>query len=260
MRRHLKFSGGTSNDLHRPYFPRKTEACLILKVAIHQPNYAPWCGFFAKMNACDVFVFYDDAQMTKNSYINRCLINNQGRQTWLTIPVSFKLGDKINQVIISDDRWKHKHMQTLRSVYGRTPFFKEVFGLIEPIYLNTGNSLSQLNMNLIRVVAAFLELSCQFELSSSIPSDNSSDDRLIDICRALGAGNYISGKGGDNYQDHNKFKTAGINLVVKTYTPMPYDQKNDSFLPGLSILDALFHVGKNAVDLLAYEQKESVLP
>ncbi len=72
-----------------------------MKVAIHQPNYAPWCGFFAKMNACDVFVFYDDAQMTKNSYINRCLINNQGRQTWLTIPVSFKLGDKINQVIIS---------------------------------------------------------------------------------------------------------------------------------------------------------------
>jgi len=212
------------------------------------------------MHACDIFVLYDDAQMTKNSYINRCLINNQGRQAWLTVPVKFNFGDLIKQVVISDERWKHKHIQTLRSVYGRTPFFKEVFGLIEPIYLSAGNSLAQINMDLIRVIAAYLGLSCRFELSSSILSDKSSDDRLIDICRALGADTYVSGKGGDNYQDHNKFKTAGISLEVKSYMPIAYDQKTDSFMPGLSILDALFHKGKKSVELLAYKQTESVLP
>ena len=221
-------------------------------VAIHQPNYVPWCGFFAKMHACDVFVFYDDAQMTKNSYINRCLINNQGRKAWLTVPAKFSFGDNINEVIISDERWKQKHIQTLRSVYGRTTFFKEVFGLIEPIYLNAGNSLAQTNMSFLRVLAAYLGLSCRFGLSSSIPTDTSSDDRLIDICRALGADTYISGKGGDNYQDHNKFKTAGINLEVKSYTPISYDQTIDSFMPGLSIMDALFHLGKSTINLLKY--------
>ena len=221
-------------------------------VAIHQPNYAPWCGYFSKMRACDVFVFYDDAQMTKNSYINRCLMNNQGRQSWLTVPVRFNLGDKINQVIVSDVRWKHKHIQTLRSVYGRAQFFKEVFGLIEPIYLNSGNSLSQINISIIRFIANYLGLSCRIVLSSSIPSEKSSDDRLIDICRALGADTYVSGKGGDNYQDHEKFKKAGVNLEVKSYKSIPYDQKNDSFMPGLSILDALFHSGKETVELLTY--------
>ncbi len=223
-----------------------------MRVAIHQPNYAPWCGFFAKMHACNVFVFYDNAQMTKNSYINRCLINNQCRQAWLSVPVRFNLGDKINQVIIADERWKNKHIQTIRSVYGRTPFFKEVFGLIEPIYLNAGDSLALTNMNIIREIANYLGLSCRFELSSSFSSDKTSDDRLIDICHELGAVTYISGKGGDNYQDHFKFKMAGINLEVKTYKPIPYDQKTDLFMPGLSIMDALFNLGKSTINLMNY--------
>ena len=224
-----------------------------MRVAIHQPNYAPWCGFFAKMNACDIFVFYDDAQMSKNSYINRCLINNQGRQAWLTVPVRFKFGDKINEVVISDGRWAKKHLQTLRSVYGRTPFFKEIFILIEPIYLNSDISLAKTNMALIRTIASYLGISCQFKLSSSMPSDKSSDDRLIDICRALSADTYISGKGGENYQNHDKFKVAGIRLEVKSYTPIPYKQNTDTFIPGLSILDALFNIGKKAIEILEYK-------
>jgi hypothetical protein len=68
----------------------------------------------------------------------------------------------------------------------------------------------------------------------------------------LGAVTYISGKGGDNYQDHFKFKMAGINLEVKTYKPIPYDQKTDLFMPGLSIMDALFNLGKSTINLMNY--------
>jgi len=223
-----------------------------MRVAIHQPNYIPWCGFFAKMCACDLFVLYDDAQMTKNSYINRCLINNQGQQAWLTIPVSFHLGDKINEVVISNSRWRKKHIQTMHSVYGRATFFKEIFDLLEPIYLSTNNLLVRTNIDLISAIAGYLGLPCQVELSSSFPSDKTSDDRLIDICHTLGASTYISGKGGDNYQDYDKFKAAGIALEVKTYRPISYYQKSETFVPGLSIMDALFNLGKKTVDLLVY--------
>ncbi|MFA7709772.1 MAG: WbqC family protein [Candidatus Neomarinimicrobiota bacterium] len=223
-----------------------------MKVAIHQPNYMPWCGFFAKMNACNIFVLYDNAQMSKNSYINRCHILNQGRKTWLTVPVCFSLGEIINEVEFADERWRYKHIQTLRSVYGRNAFFKEVFRLIEPILLKKTTSLAQLNMELISTISAYLGISSQIKLSSSIKSEKQSDDRLIDICQTLGADTYISGKGGDNYQNHNKFKTANINLEVQTYNPISYDQNNNHFISGLSILDALFRMGQKTKDLLRY--------
>lgn len=224
--------------------------------AIHQPNYAPWCGYFAKMRSCDIFVFLDDVQMpSRGNYVSRALISGQSEPKWLSVPVHFKPGDRIADVRIADGNFSRKHLGSLRAVYSRSSYFREVFSLLESHYAEPGNSLADFNMGLIRAIARYLKLPCRFERSTALRPQGESDDRLISLTQLVGADTYLSGKGGQNYQDPAKFCAANIKLDVRTYVPIPYAQNSDNFTPGLSIFDVLFHLGPAAVDILAYESE-----
>ena len=223
-----------------------------LAVSIHQPNYAPWCGYFAKIRTADVFVFLDDVQMSKGSYTSRCQIRNGAEVQWLSVPVRFHLGDLINQVQCGSAVWPRKHLQTLQMVYGRCPYFADIMDLITPAYESAGASLSSFNMQLVRRLADYLGLERRFEVAGRLAVEQTSDDRLVSIVKSLGGTRYISGKGGVNYQDPEKFRQAGIELDVRSYHPVPYPQIHGEFIGGLSILDALFHVGREATELLVY--------
>lgn len=227
-----------------------------MRVAVHQPNYLPWCGYFAKMRHCDVFVFLDDAQMSKGSFIPRCRIRNKEGAQWLTVPTRYTLGDSIHEVQFAETHWVRKHTASLHTTYARSPYFKEVFALLEPIYQEVGNTLAELNIRLIGAIADYLELPCRFEISSLLKPQGQSDDRLISLAQLSGANVYISGKGGQNYQDPAKFAEAGIQLDVRTYTPIPYKQMHGDFIAGLSILDALFHLGRDTIRLLEYRDND----
>ena len=224
-----------------------------MTIAIHQPNYAPWCGYFAKMAHCDVFVFLDDAEMSKGSYTPRCQIRNGPVAQWLSVPTTFSLGQKINEVRCANAKWPQQHLKTFQASYGRCPFFAEIMGLLEPVYATAGAFLSPFNIELIRVIAQYLGLSCRFVLASTLGTDARSDDRLIEIVRQLGGDSYLSGKGGQNYQDPRKFADAGIELVVRSYSPIAYAQRHGPFVAGLSLLDGLFHLGANTKSLLHYQ-------
>ena len=173
-------------------------------VAIHQPNYAPWCGYFAKMRHCDVFIFLDDVQMPGGQEL--CL-PDKDRKSFrsihagsLSVPTRYHLGDSITQVQFADDRWSHKHLGTLRGEYGRSPFFKEVWSIIAPIYENVSESLADFNQRLILELAAYLGLNCRILRSSELYVPGTSDDRLIALIEAVEGTQYLSGKGGQNYQ------------------------------------------------------------
>jgi hypothetical protein len=223
-----------------------------VRVAIHQPNYAPWCGYFAKMRECDIFIFLDDAQMTSQSYVYRCAVRRDQDMQWLSIPTNSQPRAPIHEVRFHGEQWARKHIGTLRAIYGRCPFFKEVFAILEPLYQNPGTTLGKFNMHVNQSIAAYLGLSCRFEVSSSLQPEGLGDDRLISLARRVGADTYISGKGGQNYQSPAKFAAAGIVLEAHEYRPMPYIQHHGAFVPGLSILDALFHLGREAIHLLDY--------
>jgi hypothetical protein len=214
-------------------------------VAIHQPNYAPWLGYFAKIARSDVFVFLDDAQYSKNSYINRVQIDAGGQARWLTLPVRYRFGDPINAVQIADVDWRRAHLDILRGCYANAPAFADVRRWLGDIFESLPNEdLAATNQSLIEALARRLGLSSRFVRSSAIAIGmHRGDDRLISIVRSFGDGvTYLSGKGGANYQDSAKFAAAGVELVYSDFAHRSYPQGHD-FLPGLSILDALFRLG-----------------
>jgi hypothetical protein len=138
-------------------------------------------------------------------------------------------------------------------LYGRSAFFEEVFGLVEPIYSQAGEFLCDFNIQLIKAIKGYLALPGELFLSSQVGSQGEADDRLIALAAKLGGGTYLSGKGGRNYQDPAKFQAAGITLLERVYNPIPYAQLHGGFIGGLSILDALFNLGRGASSLLRYE-------
>jgi hypothetical protein len=215
-------------------------------VAIHQPNYLPWLGYFAKMARADVFVFLDDAQYSKNSYINRVQIDAGGEPRWLTVPVSYHFGDPIGRVRASKPDWRRSHLDTLRNCYRGAPSFESALAIVERAFDAAPDAdIATVNQSLIEAVAGTLSLRCVFRRASNFDTAGlSGDDRLIAIVRQVSPGaTYLSGKGGANYQDGSKFEAAGLALRYTDFRHPDYEQGHGNFLPGLSVLDALFRLG-----------------
>lgn len=220
----------------------------VTRVAVHQPNYVPWLGFFAKMAQCDVFVLLDDAQFSKNNIINRVRILGAGQPKWMTLPVSAGSGSPISSVTISQKDWRRRHLSLLRNTYGHAAHFGSVWPEIQDWFdAAPEDSLASVNRHFISRLAERLGIFPQVVTSSSLAAAGKADDRLIAIVNALAPrGTYVSGRGAASYQDPEKFKAAGIALSYYRFQHPEYDQAQSPFQPGLSTLDALFHLGWTA--------------
>ena len=215
-------------------------------VGIHQPNYLPWLGYFYKISRSDVFVFLDDVQFSKNGYCNRVQILQNGKPRWLSVPVSYKFGEAIDQITLAQPDWPRRHLDTFQTNYGNSRHFKSVWTSLRDIYhaLPTGG-LAQTNRFLVEAITEQLGLSCQFAASSNLDSkDYTGDDRLVQIAKQIAqGGSYISGCGAANYQDKAKFYGAGLSLIYSEFQSSDYYQGGGPFVPGLSVVDAAFHLG-----------------
>lgn len=226
---------------------------MTLTVAIHQPNHLPWLGYFAKIARSDIFVFLDDAQYPKGSYVNRVRIAADGEPFWLTIPVKVTLGDPILKVESARSDWARAHRDRLIQIYRSANFFKETWPEIEKWLRATPSAnLAQLNMHLVSMIAQQLGLGARFVTSSSLDLPAATSDiRLAAIVDQLApGGRYLSGAGGANYQSEQTFAERGISLAYNDFAPLPYDRSGAAFLPGLSILDAVFHRGWDETRLM----------
>jgi hypothetical protein len=224
----------------------------MTRIGIHQPNYAPWLGCFAKMASVDVFVFLDDCQMSiGRSYVSRVQVRGREGAEWMSVPVQRVCGEAINAVRFAEPAWPRKHLGKLQANYGRCPFFDSVMESVRPLYENPGEYLAAFNVRLVRALAGYVGLSPRFYLASELTTDSTGTQRLIDIVRGVGGTTYVSGSGGVNYQDPAAFKAAELELDIRAYHPVPYPQQGD-FIPGLSLLDAMFQVGPDARALLTY--------
>lgn len=229
-------------------------------VSIHQPNYLPWLGYFAKLAASDIFVFLDDAQYSKNSYINRVGILADGQARWLSVPVSQSLGDPISAVRPARADWARAHQDRLRQAYRRTAAFAEIWPEIADLLTRAGAApgLAAANRLLVEGLAARLDVRPRFLASSDLDLPPAAgDDRLVAIVQALApGGTYLSGRGGAGYQDPEKFRAAGLGLRYTDFRHPIYDQGGGTFVPGLSVIDALFRLGWRDTARLIREARE----
>ncbi len=215
-------------------------------VAIHQPNYAPWLGYFHKMARADVFILLDDAQFSKGSYTNRVQIAGHGEPRWLTVPVRHAFGSTINAISPARADWPRAHLDSLLTAYRETAEFRTVWPEVQAIYDDLPvESLAAANSMLVGRLAKALGIETRTVQASRFDTGAAKgDDRLISLCRQFGDDVvYLSGRGGAKYQDEAKFLAAGIKLEYTDFEQRSYPQGSATFVGGLSVFDAVFHLG-----------------
>lgn len=217
----------------------------MTRVAIHQPNYMPWLGFFAKMAQSDLFVLLDDAKFSKNNIINRVRILGAGLPRWLTLPVSANSNTAISSVVISQKDWRRRHLSLLRNTYGNAPHFGSLWPELQDWFETAPEAdLASVNRHFISRIAERLGIGARIIASGTLGLEGRADDRLVAIVGSLAPGGvYVSGHGAAAYQDPQKYAAAGIALHYYRFKHPEYDQRQIPFQPGLSVLDAAFHLG-----------------
>lgn len=231
-------------------------------VAIHQPNFFPWLGYFLKIYKSDKFVFLDNVQFPRTSrgnWINRVKINIGNEARWLTCPLIREGGvQKINEVEISESSdWKSKILKTVELNYRKTPHFIVVFELFQNLISCDTSKIAVLNEMAIRNVSEFLSLEVEFLRESTdlgeADSQLSGSALLADIVCRAGGGGYLAGDGAQGYEDVDEYRKRGLRFEKNNFISLPYSQGKTGFVGGLSILDAMFHLGADGTRKLLRE-------
>jgi len=227
-----------------------------LKLAIIQPSYIPWRGYFHQIQKADVFMFYDDVQYDKHGWRNRNRVKTANGTIWLTIPVAARGNvvecTPINEIRCAGRSWRRKHWATLQQSYGRTPHFERYAPLLESFYAQSEERLAELTIELTRTLARELGIADTRLVRSSELSgiEGAGTDRLIVLLRAVGADHFISGPTARAYIDEAKLADAGVTLEYMRYEYPEYEQWYPPYDPHVSILDLLFMQGESAGDYI----------
>ena len=214
-------------------------------VAIHQPNYIPWIGFFDKVAKSDIFVFLDTAAFTKNSIIHRNKIRTKKDWKWLTIPISKKFVDQpINQVEIEDRKWWMSHWYQIVDNYSQATYFEKHKKFFEELYRTKDPStLAQLNQKIILYLFEQFNIHPKILFASELdlPDDIHKTELNLEITKCVGGDVYLSGQGAKKYLDENKFKDDKIGLKYHVFKHPVYEQVYSPFIPEMSAIDLLFN-------------------
>lgn len=218
-------------------------------VAIHQPNFLPWLGYFDKIARADVFVLLDDAQQQKKggSWTNRVKMLVGGEPAWVTVPIdrSYHGVREIREVEIDESKpWREKAMRTIEQSYSKAPAFGEVFPLVEELVSRRDANLADFNAAAVERLADLIGLGgTEIVRASALGIDSTATERLIDLTRAVGGTAYLGGGGAGGYQEDEAFGEAGIELVMQSFDHPRYEQGGGGFAEGLSVVDALMELG-----------------
>jgi hypothetical protein len=216
-----------------------------MKIAIMQPYFFPYIGYYQLVYSVDIFIFYDDVNYIKKGYIDRnsILVNN--------LPFQFKIpcnktssNKRINEIEIDLNqysKWKNKFIKTLELAYRKAPFYSITMDLIDNILNKDIKLISEIAMESITSTFQYLGIEKKFKISSHEYGNRYLEraDRLIDICKIEKIHNYINSPGGKELYQREYFKSKGINLYFIANTVPKYAQFQDEFVPNLSMIDIL---------------------
>ncbi len=227
-----------------------------MKVAIMQPYFMPYIGYFQLMNSVDTFVVYDNIQFSKKGWINRNRILVNGQDQFISIPLK-KDSDylNVNQRFLSADFNKEgiKILNKIKGTYGKAPFFNSVFPLIEEVLNFANNNLFDFIYNSLECINSFLGIKCKLVKSSELGfniEEFKGQDKVIEICNHLNAKIYINPIGGLDLYNKADFKNKNIELSFLKSKPIVYNQYLNEFVPWLSIIDVLMFNSVEDVNIM----------
>ncbi len=221
-------------------------------LAIHQPHYLPWLGYLAKWAAADVFVFLDTVQYEKNGWQNRNRIKTATGPRWLTVPVHARLGTPIAEVTVDAAQpWGDRHLRAIEQAYGAAPHLARHRAALAELYATKWDRLVPLAMASAELLARAVGVTTPAHLASTldVPAAEPTE-RLIALCRAVGADTYLAGRDGARYMDPARFAAADIAVLYQDYVHPVYAQPHGDFAPNCCGLDLLLTHGDDALDIL----------
>jgi hypothetical protein len=218
-------------------------------VAIHQPTFLPWLGWWDKLVRSDLLVLLDDVQFPKKggTWMNRVRLLVNGGAAWVTVPVDRAYAGvrSVRETRVDESKpWRKKLARTISSSYAKAPYFRAVVPVIDELIESPTDRLAELNETTIRRIADGLGLGASHLVrQSDLDISGTGTDLLVELCVALEGDSYLTGDGAGEYLEPEKFAAAGIALLEQRFVSPVYPQSLDQHVTGLSIIDALMSCG-----------------
>ena len=223
------------------------------RVVIHQPDFVPYLGFFHRLVDADVLILLDDVQFQKGGWNHRDRIKTRTGPRWLTLPIDRgPLAREIRDVCLQKGHpdWYANNLNLLVESYQAAPFFESVLAEVQTIYRGDAVRMTELNYALLGYLMRQLDVAPEVVWASELGVGGRGIERLVRLVEHVGGSHYLSGTGALDYLETEPFRRAAIALEIQKFEHPVYDQLHGAFVSGLSSLDALFHCGPRARDLI----------
>ena len=228
-----------------------------MRLAIMQPYFLPYIGYFQLMAAVDKFVVLDDVNYINRGWVNRNRLLLNGLPHTFTLPIRGASQNKLicDIELVSERNWSDKLIRTIRQAYRQAPCYAHVSALIERLFHYPAVRLDEFLLNSLREILHYLSLEVNVVSTSRVYKNEhlKGQERILDICRQEQADGYINPIGGENLYDRASFLEQGIQLLFLRPRPISYPQGKGEYIPWLSILDVLMFNEPFAVRLLLAE-------
>lgn len=226
-----------------------------MKIGIMQPYFFPYIGYWQLIDAVDKYVVYDDVNFISRGWIHRNRILDSGKPRYFNLPMLGASQNKlINEISLNPDpALKERNLRILKECYGHAPYYQTVCPVIEAILLCEEKNMARYLLRSIKIICTYLGIGTELIVSSDLDKDCSlkGQEKIIGICRLLGATDYYNAIGGMELYEPSAFKKYGIRLHFLRTEEFAYRQFGDNFLSNLSIIDVLmFNSRERAKDML----------
>lgn len=205
-----------------------------------QPYFFPYLGYFQLIHAVDAFVIYDDVNYIKGGWVNRNYVLGQSDKQRVTLSLQNASQNRlINQILLAGN--SSTLLKTIRQNYAKAPNFAEVFPLVEDILCQPECNLARFLNTALRRICSYFGLQPTWYVSSELDKDNSlrGEEKILAICKVLGASHYINLPGGKDLYHANVFAEMRVSLSFIEPKPVLYRQFDGTFIPNLSIIDVM---------------------
>lgn len=229
-----------------------------MRLAIMQPYFFPYIGYFQLLHAVDKFVVYDNIEFTKKGWIHRNRILVNGADAYISLTLK-KDSDylHVKDRVLSEgfEKEKEKILRRIEGAYKKAPYFSETIPLIREIIGCNHKNLFNYIYHSIKRLLDHLDIDTELIISSEIGinHDLKGKEKVLGICKEVNATHYINPIGGMELYNKKEFSKNRIELSFLKTREISYKQLNNGFIPWLSVIDVLMFNGKTLTKGLLVE-------